>query len=91
MSQQTLFRNFELLEPAFGELRGGYELLIEGGLMSLEIWQRHGIPVVYGTDLLGELHSDQSKESSSANQRVCCRGERTYRGHGATAPSWPLH
>jgi imidazolonepropionase-like amidohydrolase len=30
MSQQILFRNFELLEPAFGELRAGYELLIEG-------------------------------------------------------------
>ena len=30
MPQQVLFRNFELLEPSFGELRGGYELLIEG-------------------------------------------------------------
>ena len=30
MSQQMLFRNFELLEPSFGELRGGYELLVEG-------------------------------------------------------------
>jgi len=30
MSRQILFRNFELLEPAFGELRSGYELLIEG-------------------------------------------------------------
>ena len=30
MSHQILFRNFELLEPSFGELRGGYELLIEG-------------------------------------------------------------
>src|SRR5215475_4508702 len=29
MSQQVLFKNFELLEPSFGELRGGYELLIE--------------------------------------------------------------
>ena len=28
--QQILFRNFELLEPSFGELRGGYELLAEG-------------------------------------------------------------
>ncbi|MBV8839185.1 MAG: amidohydrolase family protein [Alphaproteobacteria bacterium] len=25
-----LFRNFQLLEPEFGELRGGYELLVEG-------------------------------------------------------------
>ena len=30
MSQQILFKNFELLEPAFGELRSGYELLVEG-------------------------------------------------------------
>src|SRR6202051_1722884 len=30
MSQQLLFRNFELLEPSFGELRGGYQLLVEG-------------------------------------------------------------
>jgi imidazolonepropionase-like amidohydrolase len=30
MSQQVLFKNFELLEPSFGELRGGYELLVEG-------------------------------------------------------------
>jgi hypothetical protein len=27
---QLLFRNFELLEPSFGELRGGYQLLVEG-------------------------------------------------------------
>src|SRR2546430_13370240 len=30
MSQQVLFKNFELLEPSFGELRGGYQLLVEG-------------------------------------------------------------
>src|SRR4029078_11662512 len=30
MSKAILFRNFELLEPSFGELRGGYELLAEG-------------------------------------------------------------
>src|SRR5450755_995396 len=30
MSQSILFRNFELLEPSFGELRGGYQLLVEG-------------------------------------------------------------
>ncbi len=30
MSQTILFKNFELLEPSFGELRGGYELLVEG-------------------------------------------------------------
>src|SRR3954465_11719316 len=30
MSQQILFTNFALLEPSFGELRGGYQLLVEG-------------------------------------------------------------
>jgi imidazolonepropionase-like amidohydrolase len=30
MSQQILFKNFELLEPSFGELRGGFQLLVEG-------------------------------------------------------------
>src|SRR6202035_3929700 len=30
MPQQILFKIFELLEPSFGELRGGYELLVEG-------------------------------------------------------------
>ena len=27
---QLLFKNFELLEPSFGELHGGYQLLVEG-------------------------------------------------------------
>lgn len=38
------------------------ELVIEGGLKSLEICKRHGVPVAYGSDLLGELHWDQSNE-----------------------------
>jgi imidazolonepropionase-like amidohydrolase len=38
------------------------ELVLQGGLKSLEICKRHGIPVAYGSDLLGELHWDQSKE-----------------------------
>jgi len=29
MSVQTLFTNFSLLEPTFGEIRGGYQLLVE--------------------------------------------------------------
>jgi len=36
--------------------------VLQGGLKSLEICKRHGIPVAYGSDLLGELHWDQSKE-----------------------------
>jgi imidazolonepropionase-like amidohydrolase len=38
------------------------ELVIDGGLRSLEICKRHGVPVAYGSDLLGELHWDQSRE-----------------------------
>ena len=38
------------------------ELVLEGGLKSLEICKRNGVPVAYGSDLLGELHWDQSRE-----------------------------
>jgi imidazolonepropionase-like amidohydrolase len=38
------------------------ELVIEGGLRSLEICKRAGVPVAYGTDLLGQLQSEQSRE-----------------------------
>jgi len=36
--------------------------VLEAGLRSLEICRRHGVPVAYGSDLLGELHWDQSRE-----------------------------
>jgi imidazolonepropionase-like amidohydrolase len=38
------------------------EVVLQGGLRSLEICKRHGVPVAYGSDLLGELHWDQSRE-----------------------------
>jgi imidazolonepropionase-like amidohydrolase len=38
------------------------EIVLQGGLKSLEICKRHGVPVAYGSDLLGELHWDQSRE-----------------------------
>jgi len=38
------------------------ELVIEGGLRSLEICKRAGVPVAYGTDLLGQLQEEQSRE-----------------------------
>ena len=38
------------------------DMVLEGGLKSLEICKRHGVPVAYGSDLLGELHWDQSRE-----------------------------
>jgi len=45
-----------------GESLAKNEIVLQGGLKSLEICKRHGIPVAYGSDLLGELHWDQSKE-----------------------------
>ena len=45
-----------------GESLAKNEIVLQGGLKSLEICRRHGIPVAYGSDLLGELHWDQSKE-----------------------------
>lgn len=36
--------------------------VIEGGLRSLEICKRAGVPVAYGSDLLGQLQVDQSRE-----------------------------
>ncbi len=38
------------------------DMVIEGGLKSLEICRRAGVPVAYGSDLLGELHWDQARE-----------------------------
>ena len=38
------------------------DLVIDGGLKSLEICKRHGIKVGYGSDLLGQLQIDQSRE-----------------------------
>jgi len=38
------------------------DLVIDGGLKSLEICKRHGIKVGYGSDLLGQLQVDQSRE-----------------------------
>jgi imidazolonepropionase-like amidohydrolase len=45
-----------------GESLAKNEVVLQGGLKSLEACKRHGIPVAYGSDLLGELHWDQSKE-----------------------------
>jgi imidazolonepropionase-like amidohydrolase len=38
------------------------DLVIEGALRSLEICRRAGVPVAYGTDLLGQLQIEQSRE-----------------------------
>jgi imidazolonepropionase-like amidohydrolase len=38
------------------------DMVIDGGLRSLEICKRAGVPVAFGSDLLGQLQSDQSRE-----------------------------
>ncbi|MCX7962730.1 MAG: amidohydrolase family protein [Burkholderiales bacterium] len=38
------------------------ELVIDGGLRSLEICKRAGVPVGFGSDLLGPLQAEQSRE-----------------------------
>ena len=44
------------------EMLAKNDLVIDGGLRSLEICKRAGVPVAYGTDLLGALQADQSRE-----------------------------
>lgn len=44
------------------EMLAKNELVIDGGLRSLEICKRAGIKVGYGSDLLGQLQVDQSRE-----------------------------
>ena len=38
------------------------DLVIDGALRSLEICKRAGVPVAFGTDLLGQLQPEQSRE-----------------------------
>jgi imidazolonepropionase-like amidohydrolase len=44
------------------EMLAKNDLVIDGGLRSLEICQRVGVPVAYGSDLLGALEVDQGRE-----------------------------
>jgi imidazolonepropionase-like amidohydrolase len=44
------------------EMLAKNDLVIDGGLRSLEICKRAGVPVAYGTDLLGQLQAEQSRE-----------------------------
>jgi imidazolonepropionase-like amidohydrolase len=44
------------------EMLAKNDLVIDGALKSLEICKRHGIPVGFGTDLLGQLQVEQSEE-----------------------------
>lgn len=36
--------------------------VLDGGLLALELAHRSGVRIVYGTDLLGEMHQHQSRE-----------------------------
>jgi imidazolonepropionase-like amidohydrolase len=45
-----------------GEMLAKNDLVIDGGLRSLEICKQAGVPVAFGSDLLGELQVDQSRE-----------------------------
>ena len=51
------------------------DLVIEGALKSLEICKRHGVPVAYGTDLLGSCRWRNRRSSRFA--RRCCRRPRS--------------
>jgi imidazolonepropionase-like amidohydrolase len=45
-----------------GDMLAKNDLVIDGGLKSLEICKRAGVPVAYGSDLLGALQVEQSRE-----------------------------
>jgi imidazolonepropionase-like amidohydrolase len=45
-----------------GEMLAKNDLVIDGGLRSLDICRQAGVAVAYGSDLLGELQTDQSRE-----------------------------
>src|SRR5215212_752986 len=45
-----------------GDMLAKNDLVIDGGLRSLEICKRAGVPVAYGSDLLGALQVEQSRE-----------------------------
>jgi imidazolonepropionase-like amidohydrolase len=46
------------------------DIVIEGALRSLEICKRAGVPVAFGTDLLGQLQVEQSREFTIRSQVV---------------------
>ncbi len=49
------------------------DLVIDGALKSLEICKRAGVPVAYGSDLLGQLQVDQSREFTLRREVVSPR------------------
>lgn len=53
-----------------GEMLEKNDLVIDGALRSLEICKAAGVPVAYGSDLLGQLQVDQSREFSLRSRVV---------------------
>ena len=57
-------REFGLPESSYRKV---FDVL-DAGLRALELAQRAGIPIVYGTDLLGDMHEDQLTEFTLRRQ-----------------------
>jgi imidazolonepropionase-like amidohydrolase len=51
-----------------GDMLAKNDLVIDGALRSLEICKAAGVPVAFGTDLLGQLQVDQSREFALRSQ-----------------------
>jgi imidazolonepropionase-like amidohydrolase len=51
-----------------GDMLAKNDLVIDGALRSLEICKRAGVPVAFGTDLLGQLQVEQSREFALRSQ-----------------------
>ena len=74
------------------------DLVIDGGLKSLEICKRAGIKVGYGSDLLGQLQVDQSREfllrrevlsqRSSVRRSCACRTSSVWWSPARSPISW---
>jgi imidazolonepropionase-like amidohydrolase len=45
-----------------GDMLAKNDLVLEHGFRSLELCRRAGVPVAYGSDLLGQLQEEQSRE-----------------------------
>ena len=65
------------------------DIVLEGGLKSLEICKRHGVPVAYGSDLLGELHWDQSREFTLRREVVVADRDHPLGNHDRRADPAP--
>jgi len=57
-STRVIITEYDLPSP----LIQPHDVVLEAGYRSLEICQRAGVPVAYGSDLLGQLQEEQSRE-----------------------------